>query len=75
MRRSFEPRPCHKRFALAADRLAVGAPLAIDSTALRVAPKYWSLRSMVGLGFAQLALFALAFRSTLKTGSANSAGC
>ena len=40
---------------------------AVDSTVPRVTPMFWAFRIMVGLGFAMLALFALAFWSTLKT--------
>ena len=40
---------------------------AVDSTVPRVTPMFWSFRIMVGLGFAMLVLFALAFISTLKT--------
>ncbi|HCY64164.1 MAG TPA: cytochrome bd-I ubiquinol oxidase subunit CydA [Oxalobacteraceae bacterium] len=39
---------------------------AVDSTVPRVAPMFWSFRIMVGLGFAMLALFGLAFWSTVK---------
>jgi cytochrome bd ubiquinol oxidase subunit I len=39
---------------------------AVDSTVPRVTPMFWSFRIMVGLGFAMLALFGLAFWSTLK---------
>jgi cytochrome d ubiquinol oxidase subunit I len=39
---------------------------AVDDTIPRVTPMFWSFRIMVGLGFAMLALFALAFWSTLK---------
>lgn len=39
---------------------------AVDDTVPRVAPMFWGFRAMVGLGFAMLALFALAFWSTLK---------
>jgi cytochrome d ubiquinol oxidase subunit I len=39
---------------------------AVDSTVPRVMPMFWAFRIMVGLGFAMLALFALAFWSTLK---------
>ncbi|MEZ5706965.1 MAG: cytochrome ubiquinol oxidase subunit I [Burkholderiaceae bacterium] len=39
---------------------------AVDSTVPRVTPMFWSFRIMVGLGFLMLALFALAFWSTLK---------
>jgi cytochrome d ubiquinol oxidase subunit I len=40
---------------------------AVDDTVPRVAPMFWSFRLMVGLGFAMLVLFALAFWSTLKS--------
>jgi cytochrome d ubiquinol oxidase subunit I len=40
---------------------------AVDDTIPRVMPMFWSFRVMVGLGFAMLALFGLAFWSTLKT--------
>lgn len=39
---------------------------AVDDTVPRVAPMFWSFRIMVGLGFAMLALFALAMWSSLK---------
>ncbi|MFW9621531.1 MAG: cytochrome ubiquinol oxidase subunit I [Macromonas sp.] len=39
---------------------------AVDSTVPRVAPMFWAFRLMVGLGFAMLLLFALAFASTFK---------
>jgi len=38
---------------------------AVQDTVPRVTPMFWAFRAMVGLGVAQLALFALAFRSTL----------
>ena len=41
---------------------------AMDSTVPRVTPMFWAFRLMVGLGFAMLALFGLAFWSTLKSG-------
>jgi cytochrome d ubiquinol oxidase subunit I len=41
---------------------------AMNDTVPRVTPMFWSFRIMVGLGFAMLALFALAFWSTLKPG-------
>ncbi|MDE2161010.1 MAG: cytochrome ubiquinol oxidase subunit I, partial [Burkholderiales bacterium] len=45
-------------------------PAMIDRAAAdtipRVAPMFWSFRAMVALGFAMLALFALAFWSTLR---------
>lgn len=41
---------------------------AVDSTVPRVMPMFWSFRVMVGLGFMMLALFALTFWSTVKTG-------
>ncbi|HEX5389609.1 MAG TPA: cytochrome ubiquinol oxidase subunit I, partial [Burkholderiaceae bacterium] len=40
---------------------------AVNDTVPRVAPMFWTFRIMVGLGFAMLALFTLAFWSTLKT--------
>ena len=40
---------------------------AVDDTVPRVTPMFWTFRFMVALGFAMLALFALAFWSTLKT--------
>ena len=40
---------------------------AVDSTVPRVFPMFWGFRIMVGLGFAMLALFGLAFLSTLKS--------
>ncbi|RVT52269.1 cytochrome ubiquinol oxidase subunit I [Rubrivivax albus] len=40
---------------------------ATNDTVPRVTPMFWSFRLMVGLGFAMLVLFALAFWSTLKT--------
>ncbi|NMM11200.1 MAG: cytochrome bd-I ubiquinol oxidase subunit CydA [Polaromonas sp.] len=40
---------------------------AVNDTVPRVTPMFWAFRIMVGLGFAMLALFALAFWSTLKT--------
>ncbi|MDI1261515.1 cytochrome ubiquinol oxidase subunit I [Aquabacterium sp.] len=40
---------------------------AVDSTVPRVTPMFWAFRAMVGLGFAMLVLFALAFWSTLKS--------
>ena len=40
---------------------------AVNDTVPRVTPMFWSFRIMVGLGFAMLMLFALAFYSTLKT--------
>ncbi len=39
---------------------------AVDSTVPRVTPMFWGFRIMVGLGFLMLALFGLAFWSTLK---------
>ncbi len=39
---------------------------AVDSTVPRVTPMFWAFRVMVGLGFAMLVLFALAFWSTLR---------
>ena len=43
---------------------------AVDSTVPRVTPMFWAFRAMVGLGFAMLVLFALAFWSTLKSACA-----
>ena len=40
---------------------------ALNDTVPRVTPMFWSFRVMVGLGFAMLALFALAFWSTIKS--------
>jgi cytochrome d ubiquinol oxidase subunit I len=40
---------------------------AVNDTVPRVTPMFWAFRAMVGLGFAMLALFALAFWSTLKS--------
>jgi len=40
---------------------------AVDDTVPRVTPMFWSFRLMVGLGFAMLLLFGLAFWSTLKS--------
>jgi cytochrome d ubiquinol oxidase subunit I len=40
----------------------------MNDTVPRVTPMFWAFRIMVGLGFAMLALFALAFWSTLKSG-------
>ena len=40
---------------------------AVDSTVPRVTPMFWGFRIMVGLGFLMLALFALAFWSTVQT--------
>ncbi|HEX7686299.1 MAG TPA: cytochrome ubiquinol oxidase subunit I [Burkholderiaceae bacterium] len=39
---------------------------AVDDSMPRVAPMFWSFRIMVGLGFAMLALFAVAFWNTLR---------
>lgn len=39
---------------------------AVDDTVPRVAPMFWGFRLMVAFGFAMLALFALAFWSTVK---------
>ncbi|RQO57274.1 cytochrome bd-I ubiquinol oxidase subunit CydA [Paucibacter sp. KBW04] len=41
---------------------------AVNDTVPRVTPMFWSFRIMVGLGFAMLLLFALAFWGTLKRG-------
>ncbi|MDE2455228.1 MAG: cytochrome ubiquinol oxidase subunit I [Burkholderiales bacterium] len=40
---------------------------AVDDTVPRVTPMFWGFRLMVGLGFAMLALFGLAFWSTLES--------
>jgi len=40
---------------------------AVNDTVPRVTPMFWSFRIMVGLGFAMLLLFGLAFWSTLKS--------
>ncbi len=40
---------------------------AVNSTVPRVTPMFWAFRIMVGLGFAMLLLFALAFWSTVKS--------
>jgi len=40
---------------------------AVDDTVPRVTPMFWGFRAMVGLGFAMLMLFALAFWSTLRS--------
>jgi len=40
---------------------------AMNDTVPRVTPMFWAFRVMVGLGFAMLALFGLAFWSTLKS--------
>src|SRR3546814_7205166 len=40
---------------------------AVNDTVPRVTPMFWAFRIMVGLGFAMLMLFALAFWSTLKS--------
>lgn len=40
---------------------------AVNDTVPRVTPMFWAFRIMVGLGFAMLALFGLAFWSTLKS--------
>ncbi len=40
---------------------------AVDDTVPRVTPMFWAFRIMVGLGFAMLLLFGLAFWSTLKS--------
>ncbi|MGJ4900996.1 cytochrome ubiquinol oxidase subunit I [Bradyrhizobium sp. HKCCYLS2058] len=39
---------------------------AVDDTVPPVSPMFWSFRVMVGLGFAMLVLFAMAFLSTLR---------
>ncbi len=43
---------------------------AVNDTVPRVAPMFWGFRVMVGLGFLMLALFALSFWTTLKSGCA-----
>ncbi|HET8695458.1 MAG TPA: cytochrome ubiquinol oxidase subunit I [Aquabacterium sp.] len=43
---------------------------AVDSTIPRVTPMFWAFRVMVGLGFAMLLLFGLAFWSTIRTACA-----
>lgn len=40
---------------------------AVNDTVPRVTPMFWGFRIMVGLGFAMLLLFSLAFYSTLKS--------
>jgi cytochrome bd ubiquinol oxidase subunit I len=40
---------------------------AVNDTVPRVLPMFWGFRIMVGLGFAMLTLFGLAFYSTVKT--------
>jgi cytochrome d ubiquinol oxidase subunit I len=40
---------------------------AVNDTVPRVTPMFWAFRIMVGLGFAMLMLFGLAFWSTLKS--------
>jgi cytochrome d ubiquinol oxidase subunit I len=40
---------------------------AVDDTVPRVTPMFWAFRIMVGLGFAMLALFGLAFWSTMRS--------
>jgi len=40
---------------------------AMNDTVPRVTPMFWSFRLMVGLGFAMLALFGLAFWSTIQS--------
>jgi len=42
---------------------------AVNDTVPRVTPLFWAFRIMVGLGFAMLVLFALAFWSTVKSAS------
>lgn len=39
---------------------------AVNDTIPRVTPMFWGFRIMVGLGFAMLALFGIAFFSTIK---------
>ena len=41
---------------------------AVNDTVPRVTPMFWAFRVMVGLGFAMLLLFGLAFWSTVKSG-------
>ncbi|MFZ6725933.1 cytochrome ubiquinol oxidase subunit I [Undibacterium sp. MH2W] len=41
---------------------------AVNDTIPRVTPMFWGFRIMVGLGFAMLALFVVAFLSTIKAG-------
>ena len=49
---------------------------AVDDTVPRVTPMFWAFRIMVGLGFAMLALFGLAFWCTLKGSfDAQAPGC
>ena len=43
---------------------------AVNDTVPRVTPMFWAFRLMVGLGFAMLMLFGLAFWSTLKSACA-----
>ncbi len=43
---------------------------AVNDTVPRVTPMFWAFRLMVGLGFAMLLLFGLAFWSTLKSACA-----
>jgi cytochrome d ubiquinol oxidase subunit I len=40
---------------------------AVNDTVPRIAPMFWGFRIMVGLGFAMLVLFGLAFLSTIKS--------
>ena len=40
---------------------------AVNDTVPKVMPMFWGFRIMVGLGFAMLALFGLAFYSTIKS--------
>jgi cytochrome d ubiquinol oxidase subunit I len=40
---------------------------AVNDTVPKVTPMFWGFRIMVGLGFAMLLLFLIAFWSTLKT--------
>jgi cytochrome d ubiquinol oxidase subunit I len=44
---------------------------AVNDTVPRVTPMFWAFRIMVGLGFAMLLLFGLAFWSTLKSACMN----
>lgn len=47
---------------------------AVNDTVPRVTPMFWGFRIMVGLGFAMLVLFGLAFWSTLKSSGAHHRG-
>jgi cytochrome d ubiquinol oxidase subunit I len=48
---------------------------AVNDTVPRVTPMFWAFRIMVGLGFAMLLLFGLAFWSTLKSACMANPGC